>query len=543
MLPHKVFSLRWPLFCLASLMPMAAAQAAELGEGRVMSYIGQALRAEIELTGLTAAEEASLSVRPAAPETYRLAHIAPNPALASLNLSIEQRGGRRYILATSNTAVNAPYMHVFIALSSGNVSKVRAFTFWLAPPPAAAPKAGATASIEAKPQPKPASARTAQPTPALPRNEAPAAKPVVAKTAAIRAPEPIAGERGQGKPGADKAEHPAVAGAGSAASEAHPPAAAKPLQAATAPATASASAAATAKNAEHGTAAVTAHLDKPAPKSIDKPIDKRTDKAVDKPVDKAEKIGDKAVDKLVDKPVENVAAHVAHGPAAIGKADFKPPVAHPAGKPASNTCPAAPASRFSKDQLDECRVAQRENAIITAQLAVLEQKVSQLRRTIGVPADPGPAAADSAAKNSAANSTANSAANSAPSAVPAAAAHPASTAELAAELKTKVATLAGKHNPNAWIWQIALPAALAAIALLGGALWLLKRIKKNKQKGGGKDGAAPATKKAAGKAGPLSKLKQFFSKIGRRQKKAAKAQQKTAASEKPAAPPDPTDPE
>jgi len=79
--------------------------------------------------------------------------------------------------------------------------------------------------------------------------------------------------------------------------------------------------------------------------------------------------------------------------------------------------------------------------------------------------------------------------------------------------------------------------------LLGGALWLLKRIKKNKQKGGGKDGAAPATKKAASKAGPLSKLKQFFSKIGRRQKKAAKAQQKTAASEKPAAPPDPTDPE
>ena len=69
------------------------AQAWALGLGRlnVQSALGEALRAEIEVTNITPEEVASLRLRIAPPEAYRAAGVEYNPVLPSAQVVLQQR--------------------------------------------------------------------------------------------------------------------------------------------------------------------------------------------------------------------------------------------------------------------------------------------------------------------------------------------------------------------------------------------------------------------------------------------------------------------
>jgi hypothetical protein len=122
-------------FAFAALLPV---HAAELGDPRVVSHIGQPLVADIELTML---EDAAtpVHVRVASPEVYNGAGIAVPPVLSSLNLSVMRRDGRQFLHVTSLRAVDADHVHLYLELVDKGQRAVRLATLWLTPDPTPAP--------------------------------------------------------------------------------------------------------------------------------------------------------------------------------------------------------------------------------------------------------------------------------------------------------------------------------------------------------------------------------------------------------------------
>src|SRR5690349_9818388 len=88
------------LSTLVLLAAVGSVHAAELGEARVSSHIGQPLVADIELTTVED-PAAQVAVRLASPEVYNGAGIAMPPVLASVNLSVMKRDGRQFLHLTS----------------------------------------------------------------------------------------------------------------------------------------------------------------------------------------------------------------------------------------------------------------------------------------------------------------------------------------------------------------------------------------------------------------------------------------------------------
>jgi Tfp pilus assembly protein FimV len=125
---------------LLSLSAVAAAaaivpvHAAELGDVRVSSHLGQPLVADIELA-LVDDPAAAVGVRLASPEIYNGAGIAMPPALASLNLSVMRRDGRQFLHVTSLRAVDSDHLHLYLELADKGQRTVRLATLWLTPDP------------------------------------------------------------------------------------------------------------------------------------------------------------------------------------------------------------------------------------------------------------------------------------------------------------------------------------------------------------------------------------------------------------------------
>lgn len=148
---------------LGSALVLAAlltcAQAVELGEPAVRSYIGQPLVADIELTGF-AGDGAPVQVRLAHPDVYRGANIRVHPVLASLTMSVMRRDGRQFLHMTSIKPVESEYVHVFLELTEGGRPSVRGATLWLAPDPHPAPPPPPVPApapvVPARPAPEPA---------------------------------------------------------------------------------------------------------------------------------------------------------------------------------------------------------------------------------------------------------------------------------------------------------------------------------------------------------------------------------------------------
>lgn len=191
---------RLPLFVSCALLSCGAG-AAELGEPRISSFIGQPLAVEVELTAL-AAPATPVQARLANPNVYRGANIGMPAVLSTLAMTVREQGGRQFLRVTSSMPVESSRLHLYLELADGGGRDVRLVTlFFVAnpnPPPVPAPVAVpvpvkapvvAEASAPAVVPPKPVA--VVKPAPPRPARPAPAAKPVVvAKAEAKAEPEP-----------------------------------------------------------------------------------------------------------------------------------------------------------------------------------------------------------------------------------------------------------------------------------------------------------------------------------------------------------------
>ena len=218
-------------FAALSAAPLQA-QALGLGRLVVQSALGEGLRAEIDITSLSAEEAASLQVRIAPPEAYRAAGIDYNAVLSGAQATLARRAdGRPYLRVSSDRAVQEPFIEVILELNSPSGRLVREFTLLFDPPgsrnappvQAAAPVAPVMAAAPG-PAPSPAAPPTAaRPAPA-PRQAAPA--PATSPTTAPAPALAAAPEAAPRKPAAAPAAPPRAAAARS--TPAAPAAAATP---------------------------------------------------------------------------------------------------------------------------------------------------------------------------------------------------------------------------------------------------------------------------------------------------------------------------
>lgn len=194
------------LFCLilACAGLPAGALAAELGEARVVSHIGQQLAADIELTALRD-EAVPVQVRLASADVYRGAGVSMPPVLAGLNLSVARRGGRQFVHATTQGQVNAEYLHLYLELAEGSERSVRLVTLWFTPDPNPAPVARPVQPLAAVAEAKPVPVAESKPAPLVkpaPQAESkpvPVAKPAP-KAELIPAPEAKPAPKAEPKP-------------------------------------------------------------------------------------------------------------------------------------------------------------------------------------------------------------------------------------------------------------------------------------------------------------------------------------------------------
>jgi pilus assembly protein FimV len=123
----------------AAALYLAAPAAWSLGLGRsqVQSALGEALRAEIDITSMTPDEASNLRVRVASPDSYRAAGVDYNPVLPSTNMELLRRAdGTPYLKLTSVRAVQEPFVDVILEISWSTGKLVREYTLLFDPPTA-----------------------------------------------------------------------------------------------------------------------------------------------------------------------------------------------------------------------------------------------------------------------------------------------------------------------------------------------------------------------------------------------------------------------
>ncbi|MBC8022066.1 MAG: hypothetical protein H7Y14_03030, partial [Burkholderiales bacterium] len=150
-----------------------AAQAAGLGKLTVISALGQALNAEIDLVSLQPGEIDSLTARVASPEAFRDARIEYGPSLRLLRFSVEKRpNGASYLKVTSIAPINEPFVDVLIEVTwpAGRVQ--REYPILLDPPGYAQQR---TTAPSAAASPPASTARAADTPPAATPAAAPSA--------------------------------------------------------------------------------------------------------------------------------------------------------------------------------------------------------------------------------------------------------------------------------------------------------------------------------------------------------------------------------
>lgn len=133
---------RWALKEVAAVAALSAALLASpsawaLGLGRlaVQSSIGEALRAEIDVTSLTPEEAANLRVRVATPDAYRVAGIDYNPVLPATSIALQRRSdGSPYLQISSDSAVQEPFVDLILELSWSSGRLLREYTLLFDPP-------------------------------------------------------------------------------------------------------------------------------------------------------------------------------------------------------------------------------------------------------------------------------------------------------------------------------------------------------------------------------------------------------------------------
>ena len=107
-----------------------------LGLGRLsqQSALGEPLRAEIDVTSLTAEEASTLNLRVAPADAYRAAGVDYNPVLPGTQVTLARRAdGRPYLRLTSDRAVLEPFVDVILEMNWATGRLVREYTLLLDP--------------------------------------------------------------------------------------------------------------------------------------------------------------------------------------------------------------------------------------------------------------------------------------------------------------------------------------------------------------------------------------------------------------------------
>ncbi len=176
--------------CAVGVLTGTPAWSLGLGTLSVQSSLGEVLRAEIEVTSITAEEAASLQLRVASPEAFRAAGVEYNPSLPGARVEIVRRAdGRQVVRVTGERAVLEPFMDLVLEAQWSSGRLVREYTLLFDPPGtrvAQPPPAPTTAPIVSA-----APAPAAAPLPPAPRAAAPAPSPAPA-AAPPPAPRPAA---------------------------------------------------------------------------------------------------------------------------------------------------------------------------------------------------------------------------------------------------------------------------------------------------------------------------------------------------------------
>jgi pilus assembly protein FimV len=131
-------------------------RAAELGEVKVNSHIGQQLSADIELVDLTPADLADLQARLASADVFKGAGLEMRPELSGMYITVARRDNKRILHLTTLQPISADALHLFLELNSGGRKIIRAASLWLTPEPPGQ-RVAAPPTVEAPPAPpKPA---------------------------------------------------------------------------------------------------------------------------------------------------------------------------------------------------------------------------------------------------------------------------------------------------------------------------------------------------------------------------------------------------
>ncbi|MFM9424485.1 pilus assembly protein FimV [Variovorax sp. GrIS 2.14] len=165
------------------------ASALALGRLNVQSALGEPLRAEIDVTEITASEADGMKVAIASSEAFRAAGVAYNPALSDVRVSLQRRADGRYVVRLTGTrSLSDPFVDLLVEANWSAGRIVRDYTVLLDPPSsrqAAAPVVPLAPQISAAPpvQRAPPAAAPAV-VPPVPRRERPAAVAPAPATAA-----------------------------------------------------------------------------------------------------------------------------------------------------------------------------------------------------------------------------------------------------------------------------------------------------------------------------------------------------------------------
>jgi len=161
------------------------AHALTLGPMRVQSALGEPLRAEIDVTEISATEADGLTVSIASAAAFQAAGVPYNNALADVRATLQRRADGRYVVRLAGSrALNEPFIDLLLDASWNTGRIVRDYTLLLDPPrsqqaAAGAPlEATAPQTVSAPPAPRPAvaappaAARVQRTLPAPPPTEA-----------------------------------------------------------------------------------------------------------------------------------------------------------------------------------------------------------------------------------------------------------------------------------------------------------------------------------------------------------------------------------
>ncbi len=186
---------RWRIGALASAIALLGslasleAQALALGRITVQSALGEPLRAEIDITDITADEAASLKAGVASAEAFKAAGLEYTAAVTNLEVNLQRRAdGRAYLRLSSSRTVNEPFVDLILQANWATGRIARDYTMLFDPPNLRAAGAAAAVMPTAPILSQPATPTTAAPARLAATRGAPADRPApVTKATVARA--------------------------------------------------------------------------------------------------------------------------------------------------------------------------------------------------------------------------------------------------------------------------------------------------------------------------------------------------------------------